>query len=96
MTRLFWLAFQASIVIGLLYMGHGDPEAPSPGMLTFVGICLAALATGILSRTIDWIRYRSARNAHPILGGTERLAARESLGDPMPWIGADRGRSPPA
>lgn len=98
---MLWRLFQLSFPAGLLWMGYGDPTAPGPGMLLFLGLCMSALATGILSRLIDFVRYRLLNPRRDgdadalVIGRAERLSCGESLGDPLPWIDGN-GRRPPA
>lgn len=60
MRWLSWLALQAAIIgLWMLAVTAGNPEAPGLGLGAglVVGVMCAALATGGLSRSLDWFRY---------------------------------------
>ena len=52
MSKIGWFALQLSIIGFFLYVETRSSD-PKPGIALFIGICVAAFVTGLLSKGLD-------------------------------------------
>lgn len=84
-----WLIFQGAITIGVFALVH-DPARHPIGAAAIAGF-VAFLATGLLSRFLDWWRYGRGRSV-----ARSQFHGREAEGELLPPSGLDREpRNPP-